>query len=437
MKIKTLLKLTPLCFGSLLLAGNSVAQTEINRDAWSVSSNRNSGDASFAIDNDNGTRWTTEERQRDGQFFLVDFNESHTINRVVLNTSGSSNDYPRGYELQVSTNGLNFTTIAAGEPSPSGITTINFSDRTVGMVRIMQTGSDNRFWWSIHEIDIFSADGNNNNNSGGSTDFSDSDDWSLSASSNRDLRSALDGNSGTRWATRETQRDGQFYQINFNSSKTFDRILLDTSGNRFDYPRDYTVRVSNNGSNFSTVASGRPGNNAQTLITFPEQTARYVRIDQNGSDNRRWWSIHEMTIASGEIENGNNANNGNNGNQLPAGVHPDIVRIADIAPEEIIRNPGGEAWKDSYSVGDRCYCDTTGDHEVDDLLADTPLGRITTETACAIIGPGPGSQGNPIYNDIQCGNGPANNAGDEDYCPGRVDIGREGCTHIGPRWNFD
>jgi len=310
------------------------------------------------------------------------------------------------------------------------ITTINFSDRTAGMIRIIQTGSNDRFWWSIHEINILSADGNP---SSGSTVFSDSDDWSLSASTDRDLRLALDGNSSTRWATRETQRDGQFYQINFNSDKTFDRILLDTTANEFDYPRDYTVQVSNNGNNFSTVASGSPDNNAQTLITFPEQTAQYIRIEQNGSDNRRWWSIHEMTIALGDIDN----ENGNGNEELPEGVHADIVRIADIAPEEILRNPGGEGWKDSYSVGDRCYCDTTGDHDVDNLIADTPLGRITTETACNIIGPGPGSNGRPIYNDIQCGNGPANDAGDEDYCPGRVDIGKEGCTHIGPKWNFN
>lgn len=428
MKIKKLLGLTALYFGSVLVTSNSFAQTEINRDSWSVSSNKNAAGSFSAIDGDAGTRWSTRERQNDGQYFQVDFNEQHTINRVVLDTSGSSNDYPRGYELQVSTNGLNFTTIAAGVPSASGITTINFSDRTAGMIRITQTGSDNRFWWSIHELNVF--EGEDNNSSTGSTDFSDSGDWSLSASENRDLRSALDGNSSTRWATRETQREGQFYQVNFNSDKTFDRVLLDTSANSSDYPRDYTVQISDNGNNFTTVASGTPGNNPQTLITFPQQTAQYLRIEQNGSDNRRWWSIHEMTIASGEIDNGN-------GNELPEGVHEDIVRIADIAPEEILRNPGGEGWKDSYSVGDRCYCDTTGDHDVDNLLADTPFGRITTEEACDIIGEGPGSNGRPIYNDIQCGNGPANDAGDEDYCPGRVDIGKEGCTHIGPKWNFN
>lgn len=56
--------------------------------------------------------------------------------------------------------------------------------------------------------------------------------------------------------------------------------------------------------------------------------------------------------------------------------------------------------------------------------------------ALTSVGAGPGSTGRPIYNDVQCGNGPANDAGDEDYCPGRVDIGKEGCVQIGPTWTF-
>jgi len=44
--------------------------------------------------------------------------------------------------------------------------------------------------------------------------------------------------------------------------------------------------------------------------------------------------------------------------------------------------------------------------------------------------------GDPIYNDIQCGNGPANDAADEAGCPGRVDLGSGGCDEIGPRFDM-
>ncbi len=115
----------------------------------------------------------------------------------------------------------------------------------------------------------------------------------------------------------------------------------------------------------------------------------------------------------------------------PEGTHPDIVRVVDVPG----RDPGG-GWSDSYSIGAECYCESTFDHAIGDIEVDTPFGARTVRQVCDALGPGPGSDGRPVYNDIQCGNGPANDAGDEDDCPGRVDIGREGCGHIGPRWQL-
>jgi hypothetical protein len=99
-------------------------------------------------------------------------------------------------------------------------------------------------------------------------------------------------------------------------------------------------------------------------------------------------------------------------------------------------DPNG--WGDSYSIGDSCYCQTNFDHNIGDVVVRTPLGRRTVRHVCTLLGDGPGgSNGRPRYNDIQCGNGPANDAGDEDACPGRIEYGPNGCKYIGPKWNFD
>ncbi len=116
----------------------------------------------------------------------------------------------------------------------------------------------------------------------------------------------------------------------------------------------------------------------------------------------------------------------------PEGTHPDIIRVDDV----VGRVPGGRGWADSYSVDGRCYCESTFDHNISDIPVETPVGTRTVRQVCDAIGPGPGSEDRPLYNDIQCGNGPANDAGDEDDCPGRVDIGPDGCGHIGPRWDL-
>ncbi len=97
-------------------------------------------------------------------------------------------------------------------------------------------------------------------------------------------------------------------------------------------------------------------------------------------------------------------------------------------------------WKDSYAVGGRCYCDSNGfDHGLDAKNAPTPFGSKNVVAICAdiarVLGSGPAA-GRIPYNDIQCGNGPANDAPDEAGCPGRVDIGPEGCNQIGPTWDL-
>ncbi len=113
-----------------------------------------------------------------------------------------------------------------------------------------------------------------------------------------------------------------------------------------------------------------------------------------------------------------------------------LTFIASVPAHAV--NPKAD-WKDSYSQDGQCYCYTTYDHGIGSLLVDTPQGEKTVREVCEAIGPGPGVDGNPIYNDIQCGNGPANNVGDEDpgVCPGRTDLGADGCLLTGPTWNLD
>ena len=99
------------------------------------------------------------------------------------------------------------------------------------------------------------------------------------------------------------------------------------------------------------------------------------------------------------------------------------------------------SWADSYSIGGKCYCDTSFDHNIGPLMV--PGTSMTVREACAAAGKGPESIGKEkrvYYNDVQCGNGPANDYGDEDWCPGRVDLGdnnKSGCMTKGPKFSFN
>lgn len=80
--------------------------------------------------------------------------------------------------------------------------------------------------------------------------------------------------------------------------------------------------------------------------------------------------------------------------------------------------------------------DTTFDHDIGGFEVETPKGRMTIKALFDDLEQGPGASGRPLYNDIQCGNGPANTAPDEVECPGLVEYGRDGCGQIGPMWDL-
>jgi uncharacterized protein YjdB len=121
--------------------------------------------------------------------------------------------------------------------------------------------------------------------------------WIASAykSSSADLSpdKAIDSNAGTRWANQEAQipNVNQWFQVDMGSSQDFDMIGLESGG---DYPRGYTIHVSNDGSNWTDVKSGT--GSASLTISFNKQTARYIRIVQTGTANSNWWALNELNV---------------------------------------------------------------------------------------------------------------------------------------------
>lgn len=97
-------------------------------------------------------------------------------------------------------------------------------------------------------------------------------------------------------------------------------------------------------------------------------------------------------------------------------------------------------WKDSYQAEGMCWCMSTFDHELDTKTVTINGKAYSVVDICDELEKHPAyrdmQNGDPAYNDIQCGNGPVNNAPDEAGCPGRVDLGPEGCDEIGPTWDM-
>lgn len=107
-----------------------------------------------AADGNTSTRWDTGKPQEPGMWFQIDLKSEKTLSSISLDSRQSANDYPRGYELYVSNNPNNF-----GKPLVTGkgdgpVTTINFKPTNGRFIKVVQTGSSEGNFWSIHELTI-------------------------------------------------------------------------------------------------------------------------------------------------------------------------------------------------------------------------------------------------------------------------------------------
>ena len=111
---------------------------------------------------------------------------------------------------------------------------------------------------------------------------------------------ALDGDHWTGWRDMtQTQHAGQWFQVDMKRDEHFTKVILDNTWALWDSPDTYAVAVSKDGATWSDpIATGR-GQLGITTISFPEQTARYLRITQTGASAKYHWSIYEFDVFTG------------------------------------------------------------------------------------------------------------------------------------------
>lgn len=98
----------------------------------------------------------------------------------------------------------------------------------------------------------------------------------------------IDGDPSTRWDSGKNMTSGETIQIDMGTSHTMEAVQMDTSKSPYDYPRVYTIYVSEDAQNWQQIASGRgrKDNNMYPLL-------RQGEVYQNRSDrSRREFLVH-------------------------------------------------------------------------------------------------------------------------------------------------
>ena len=115
----------------------------------------NNGNVGRALDSNQGTRWDTGRPMKPGDWFVLDLGVESTVKGLTLDSKNSSNDYPRGYEVYVSFDGGSWGNSLVTGRGTQPITRITF-DKPVRtrFIKIIQTGSSDSWYWSIHELSV-------------------------------------------------------------------------------------------------------------------------------------------------------------------------------------------------------------------------------------------------------------------------------------------
>lgn len=272
-------------------------RTTLNRTGWVASASSSAGNdlPANAIDGNAGSRWSTGTPMANGQTFTVDMGSAKTFDQVSVDAGGSTNDYPRGVLVQVSSNGTTWND-AATAVAATAKQTVSFAARTAQYIRVVQTGV-NSSWWSIAELNVLTT-GTTPTDPTPSTGQLPRAGWVASANpaSGELPAAAIDGNAASRFSSGTAMVNGQTFTIDMGSAKTFNSLTMDSAGSALDYARGYTVQVSSDGAGWTNVITGT-GTSAVVTSRFTTQTARFLRVVQTGSSSS-WWSIAEFTAAN-------------------------------------------------------------------------------------------------------------------------------------------
>lgn len=133
------------------------AETQLSETGWSASASTNSAAADApanAIDGNTGTRYSSDAVQAPGMWFQINLGSSQNVNQIRLDSGNWPGDYAVGYNVEVSTNGSGFTSVATGSGS-SSVETISFAPQTAQYIRVVLTAPSTGPWWSIAEFTAY------------------------------------------------------------------------------------------------------------------------------------------------------------------------------------------------------------------------------------------------------------------------------------------
>ncbi|MDD5680363.1 MAG: discoidin domain-containing protein, partial [Candidatus Omnitrophica bacterium] len=228
-----------------------------------------------AVDGNINTRWSSEAS--DIQWLCVDLGGVHSIGRVVIRWE---NAYAAAYEIQVSNDAANWTTVystSSGAPYTNFIYLDGIAARG-RYIRLYCTQRATSRGYSLYEFKVFEPIAENA--AIGKTAFTsvvENNDPQLAGAK------AIDGNFATRWSSGitnpETPLDAPYEQwiyVDLGAYYDISQVVL-----RWEqaYAHEYKIQKSYDGNNWTDIHTETNGNGTDDYINFsPSVQSRYIRL---------------------------------------------------------------------------------------------------------------------------------------------------------------
>jgi hypothetical protein len=220
--------------------------------------------ASFAVDGDLSTRWSSQFS--DPQWIYVDLGQTYAINSVILRWETA---YGANYEVQVSNDATNWTPIRAVFSGRGGIDDLVGLSGTGRYVRIYGTQRGTEWGYSLWELEVYG-----NPTTPPPSDIAlgkpvvTSSDFSAQYAGGF----AVDGDSSTRWSSAFS--DPQWIYVDLGQRYAVNRVKLSWEA---AYGADFQIQVSDDAVSWRSIAVVT-NNNSLTDDFLVLAVGRYVRM---------------------------------------------------------------------------------------------------------------------------------------------------------------
>lgn len=244
-----------------------------------ASSTVNGNVAASLTDGTAARRW--ESQSSDPQWVQVDLGRAQTMTRVVLDWEQAA---AKAYTVAVSADGVTWTQVGAETAGDGGRDTVSFPAVQARYVHVAMTERLHSQWaYSMYDLHVYRDD------------LAASRPVTVSSTTNGNVGAYLtDGNPATRWESQAIDPSGAL--VDLGAATTVGRVVLDWE---VAAASSYEIRVSTDGTNYTTVSTVTSGTSGVKTVSFAPVTARYVFVYMTQRATQWAYSMYDLEVYGG------------------------------------------------------------------------------------------------------------------------------------------